>query len=104
MIMSKANPTFDLVSHSEEMLDNARQGKWDKVARAESLRRQLLNRLFATDGAAADIPEINKIISQVIAINRKLEQIALEAREEAGIDLRKVREGRLAVNSYVKHV
>ena len=102
--MKADNPTKEIVNQSEQMLSHAREGLWSKVAKAEAFRRDLLNKLFSTSADAADIPEINKTIEQIIAINKKLEAIALAARDEASIDLQKVREGRLAVNSYVKHV
>jgi len=102
--MNNSNPVYDIVGHSEDMLEHARAGKWEKVARAEAFRRKLLNKLFSTASSAADIPEINKTIEQIIAINKKLEAIALAAREETRVDLKKVREGRLAVNTYVKYI
>ncbi len=102
--MNPVNPVNEIVNQSEEMLTHAREGLWSKVAKAEEFRRALLHKLFSTSSDAADIPEINKTIEQIIAINKKLEDIALAARDEASIDLQKVREGRLAVNSYVKHI
>lgn len=102
--MKTANPATEIMNQSEQMLSHAREGRWSKVAKAEAFRRDLLNKLFSTSSDAADIPEINKTIEQIIAINKKLEEIALAARDEASIDLQKVREGRLAVNTYVKHI
>ncbi len=102
--MNTQNTMTELVNHSESMLNDARSGQWDKVARAEALRRELLNKLFSTSAVRNDIPEINHTIEQIIAINKKLEQITLAARDEARVDLLKVRESRLAVDSYVKHI
>jgi hypothetical protein len=94
----------DLVGYNDEMLQHAEAGDWKNVALVEEHRRKLLNKLFSNTSMVEGIPEINKTIQKIIAINKKLETLACSARDDARTELEKIKEGRLAVNSYVQHV
>lgn len=95
---------YDLVAHSNAMLDQAESGHWENVSKAERARRLLLNKLFADPSANAGVPEINETIEKIIAINRKLEDLAIAARDKAKLEMDKITYGRRAVNSYAKHI
>ena len=98
------NDAQKIVDCSNEMLDNARSGKWKKVAKAEELRRHLLNKLFSSTVANESVMEIDDTIHKIISINKKLEELACDAREKTRIDMKNIREGRLAVNEYAQFV
>ncbi len=104
--MSQAqNDNIDeLIGCSEKMLKHAEAGDWKSVALAEQHRRELINRLFRSPAANNGIPEINKIIQTIITINKKLEGLTIDARDKARSKIDKIKEGRLAVNSYVQHI
>lgn len=101
---SMHNNVQKIVDCSNEMLENAKSGKWDKVAKAEELRRSLLNKLFSNTSTSESIMEVNDTIHKIIAINKKLEVLASDAREKTRVDMKSIREGRLAVNEYTQFV
>ena len=94
----------EVLTTSESMVEDAREGRWDNVARAEEKRRALLNRLFSNPVEIAGVPEINGIIEKIIFINKRLERLAIESREQTRMEMDKIRTGRKAVNSYSQHI
>lgn len=95
---------YDLVSHSTTMLEQAEAGQWDNVSKAEQARRQLLNKLFADPSSNTGVPEINATIEEIISINKKLEDLAIAARDKAKTEMDKITYGRRAVSNYASHI
>jgi len=93
----------DLVAHSNSMLEQAKAGEWDNVTKAEQARQVLLNKLFS-DKSSNGIPEINDTIEKIISINKKLEDLAIAARDKARMEMDNIKYGRRALNSYAEHI
>jgi len=99
----KSDDMQELVSASQAMLEHASTGAWEKVARGELRRQQLLNTLFSEPGENMDVKEVDRIIREVLQINNKLESITVAACEYAKSKTEALVTGKRAVNQYAMH-
>ncbi len=88
------------VKCSEIMLKNAEAGNWDKVFDIEAQRSDLLERLFSGSKQENSVEDIDDKIRKIIDINKKLEAITLEARDNTRNDIASISKGRHAINLY----
>lgn len=88
------------VDYSKMMLRDAKAGNWDNVIDIEVQRSELLEKLFSTSSHDNDIAEMDDKIRKIIEINKKLEVITLNARDDARSEIMSINKGRNAVKSY----
>ena len=93
----------DAINCSETMLKNAEAGNWNSVMEIEVQRSELLEKLFATPHHGNNADEMDNKIRKIIDINKKLETIAISARDDSGQDIASINNGRRAVNVYIKN-
>lgn len=91
------------VNYSKKMLSNASAGNWDKVIDIEVQRSELLEKIFSTSSHDNNIEEIDDKIRKIIDIDKKLEVITLNAREDARNEIMSINKGRQAVKTYAQN-
>lgn len=91
-----------VVEYSETMLKDAQAGNWDSVISIEAQRGELLDQLFS-GSRENNIVEMDAEIRKIININKKLEAITLNAREDARNEMSSVNKGRRVVNLYAEN-
>lgn len=99
----KSKQLKDVINCSETMLKNAEAGNWDSVMEIEVQRSELLEKLFATSHHDNNVDEMDSKIRKIIDINKKLETIAISARDDSGRHIASMNNGRRAVNVYMQN-
>ena len=98
------NKQFENVLNcSELMLKDAQVGNWNNVIEFETQRRELLDKLFSAPYQNKNVDDMDNKIRKIIAINNKLEDVALKAREDARNSLSAINKGRNAISLYGKN-
>ena len=92
-----------VVEYTEAMLKDAQAGNWDSVINIEAQRGELLEKLFSGSRENNNVDDMDAEIKKVISINKKLEAITLNAREDARNDMTSVSKGRHAVSLYAQN-
>lgn len=90
----------NVVNYSKMMLKDAKAGNWENVIDIEVQRSELLEKLFSASPHENDVAEMDDKIRKIIEINRKLEVITLNARDNARTEIMSINKGRNAVKSY----
>lgn len=93
----------NVVMCSETMLKIAVAGDWKKVIDIEAQRSVLLDKLFSRSDAANNTADMDEKIRKIISINKKLEEITINAREATRKDIASICKGRNALNQYSKN-
>ncbi len=93
----------DAIHCSEVMLKDAKAGNWDRVRDIEAQRGELLEKLFATSHQGNDTVEMDHNIRKIIDINKRLEAIAIDVRDDSGQHIASMNNGRRAVDVYMQH-
>ena len=93
----------DAISCSETMLKDAESGNWNRVMEIEVQRSELLEKLFSTSHQGNDVVEMDDKIRKIIGINKKLEEIAINAKDDSGKHIASINNGRRAVDVYMQH-
>ncbi len=93
----------EAISCSETMLKDAEVGNWDRVMEIEVQRSELLKKLFSTSHQGNDVIEMDDKIRKIIDINKRLEAIAIDARDDSGQHVASINNGRRAVDVYMQH-
>ncbi len=91
------------ITCSEIMLKDAQAGNWDRVFDIEAQRSELLEKLFSSENQGNSIDDMDARIREIIAINKKLEAITLQARDNAREDIASINKGRHAIDSYAQN-
>lgn len=94
---------LDVVEYSESMLKDAQAGNWDRVIDIEVQRNELLENLFSGSSCHNEFHDIDSKIHQIIAINKKIENAAADARNGIQDDLTSLNKGRHAVGCYAQN-
>ena len=86
---------------TDEMLNAAQGGHWDRVSELESSRRKRLDRCFAQ----TILPENSELFSEALAVmlhlNEELVSLIERAKVEASVSFSKERRGQRAVEHYL---
>ena len=86
---------------TDEMLNAAQGGHWDRVSELESSRRKRLDRCFAQ----TILPENSELFSEALAVmlhlNEELVSLIERAKVEASVSFSKERRGQRAVKHYL---
>lgn len=99
----KTKQLLNVVECSETMLKDAEAGNWDKVIDIEVKRSELLEQLFSSPCQDNNIEEMDDKIRQIIDINKKLESITINARDNVRNDIAVINKGHHAVNMYAQN-
>lgn len=97
-----SKPLEKLLACNRDMLKNAEAGEWGKVIEADVLRQTLFRTLYSSS-AIATVPGISQATSEMLLINRQIEQLAVSAQKVAANDAVSINKGRKAVSAYAKH-
>lgn len=100
---NKITQLQNAVDYSQNMLTNASAGNWEEVMAIEIERNALLEKLFSTASHDNNIVEIDDKIRQIIDINKKLEVITLNARDDTRNQIMSINKGRHAVKAYAQN-
>lgn len=101
---NKSKQLLDVVEYSEAMLKDAEAGNWDKVIVFEAQRSELLEKLFSNPSGNKNVEDINNKIRKILGINKKIETIAANARENTRNEMYSINKGRQAVNLYAQNI
>lgn len=93
----------ELIGQNRTMLEYAEAGHWEKVVEIEMIRRELIKTFFSSPNITSR-PDVVNATREMLDINNKLQQLALDAREEVNTRTGSLNKGRLAVNSYIKNI
>lgn len=93
----------NVIKCSESMLKDAEAGEWDKVISIEAQRNKLLEKLFSGSREDNSVAEMDNKIRKIIDINKKLEEITLNARDNARNEISSIAKGRNALDQYAKN-
>ena len=99
---NKSKQLLNALEYSETMLKDAVVGNWGKVIKIETQRNELLKEVFSTPNVNDDMADIENKICKIIDINRKLEAVAANARDNAGNEITSINKGRQAVMQYTQ--
>ena len=88
---------------SEIMLKDAEAGNWEKVFDIEAQRSALLEKLFSGADKENNVQDMDDKIRKIIAINKKLEAITMQARDNTRDELSSMNKGRHAVSLYAQN-
>ncbi len=94
---------YEAIECSELMLRDAEAGNWDNVVAIETQRSALLEKLFSGTARDNNVQDMDNKIRKIIAINKKLEAITLQARDSTRDDISSINKGRHAVSAYSQH-
>ena len=94
---------LNALEHSETMLKDAEAGNWDKVIDMEVQRSELLNKLFSAPYGNDNIADMDNKIKRIIDINKKLEAVAANVRDNVANDITSINKGRHAVSLYAQN-
>ena len=100
---TKSEQLQSVVEYTETMLKDAQAGNWDSVINIEAQRGELLEKLFSGSRQNNNAGDMDAEIKKIININKKLEAITLNAREDARNDMSSVSKGRHAVDLYAQN-
>lgn len=84
------------------MLQSAKGGDWEDVARLEEERHHLIEQIFPLSPGAADADSCAAALRDILALDDKVAELGIKAREEARGALSKLQKGRRAAHAYQK--
>jgi hypothetical protein len=93
----------DVIEYSETMLKQAKAGNWENVFKIEKQRSNALNELFSPPFTNDDKDENNEKILQILNINKKLEALTTNARDDIRNQAGSINKSRHAVNMYAQN-
>jgi len=102
-VNNKNNQFSELIYYSGVMLKEAEGGNWHKVISVEKQRNNLLKELFLQPFTQKEKNENKENILQVLDINKKLEAISSNARDEIRSQAGSINKGRQALDMYAQH-
>lgn len=100
----KAKQLLDVIECSEIMLKEAKAGNWENVFSVEKQRNNALKETFSLLFTQKDKDENNEKILQILSINKKLEAITANARDEIRKQAGSINKGRRAVGMYAQYI
>lgn len=104
METNRSRQISDLLAKTRAALENARDGNWEQVISDEQQRRRMITELFSEPMDARDAQCYRDVIEEILQLNKKLEQIAAEARDRARLDADSISKGRRAVDVYSENI
>lgn len=101
---AKTEQLEDAFEYTQRMLEDAEVGNWDKVIEMETGRRELLEKIFFSPYGNDIVADINNEIRKIIDINKKLEIITINMRNNIVNDITSINKGRQAVDHYKQNI
>ena len=101
--MSGAPHSVDLLSLTQAMLSAAEAGNWEEVGKIE-VQRQLalksLEDIISTREAEISVDAVVKHIGEILSLNKRMIDLADQAKTELAKAMGGLHQGRKAVNAY----
>lgn len=99
-VSNQAVKLSELLEHSHAMLERAEAGEWETVVSDEVIQRELIDALFSMTPSDTDEAVFRESLEEVLQINRKLETLAVQARDQVQGEVNTISAGRKAVQAY----
>lgn len=85
---------------SHRLLALAKADNWDDMPELEQERRKLIDACFSSDPTLSGAKHAQDKIQEIIALDKKVLEMAATAREGIGESLDKLQQGRSVTNAY----
>jgi hypothetical protein len=89
-----------LLAAGRQMLAEARDGEWDRVAEFQAQCYRLAEKLFAKPVAAADAAAVTAAVSEVMELHREVTVLCKDTHDATMQGLGSLNVGRRAVSKY----
>ncbi len=89
-----------IVEQTNQMLNLAMTGEWERLVEMEKERRQHLMRYFAPDQLGSLPPQATRELEHIIQQDNKIKALAEEARTEVMGHLGRVKQAKQVNNAY----
>ncbi|MES9855307.1 MAG: flagellar protein FliT [Sedimenticola sp.] len=84
------------------MLRLAKEGGWDQLQVMDVERRQLVEAWVEQDNPADDHRQATEIMSEMISLNKQIQQLAIAAKQQLMDDFKGLRRKRAGAEAYSK--
>ena len=91
-------PLTEALEMSRQMLADAEAGNWEAVSAKQPQRERLLHQ--ALDGRDNLPAPERALVEQIVTLNDRLREAATANRDELGVELSRMRQGRTATRAY----
>jgi len=93
--------TFNpIIEATKQMLDHANEAQWDELVSLEKNRDLLIKKYFSAP--KSNDKELANAIRQVLKLDSQIKHQALKERDQTGQAIKKLGQGKSAVQSYVE--
>ncbi len=89
-----------IVAMSRQMLEQARECNWGRVADLETERKALVDHCFRAPAVPQDAPGVAAHIREILRLNRLITELGASARDRLGNELRSHKAARSAAAAY----
>ncbi len=93
----------ELIEHNTRMLKDAEAGNWESVRQAEVERESMIQTFYAHARQNQRHQAIAQATRELIRVNERLKQLAIEARDKAQNELAELSKSKVAISAYEKN-
>jgi len=93
----------EIIAFNSRMIKAAEAGNWDVVTDSEKLRQQLIKAFYSQTPPVTDEAVLSHATQELLDVNEKLKQLAIQARDNVKTELNDLTKGREAVSAYTKY-
>ncbi|HHJ17174.1 MAG TPA: flagellar protein FliT [Gammaproteobacteria bacterium] len=91
----------EIIGLSKEMLAQAREHEWARVAELEASRKTLVMQCFQHTTAEQDVPEVAAAIREILRLNQDVSEIGRQYQEQLVGEIHTGNIGRAATAAYL---
>ena len=91
-----------ILAYTREMLQAARRGEWEAVAKQQAHRGQLIRDYFGVGVGPHEAPRVEKGIREILASDRDLLDLTVRERDQVGAKVISLTRGSAARKAYAE--
>lgn len=92
-----------VIDYSKTMLQEAESGNWENVFNIEEKRSELIKKIYSSPSTMDERDNNNEQILEILVLNRRIEAITTEARDNARDQAGSINKGRQVVSAYAQN-
>ena len=101
MMSERTRQLVEIIGLSKEILVQAREHAWERVAELETSRKALVMRCFQQPAAEQDVPEVAAAIKEILRLNQDVSEIGRQYQEKLVGEIHTGKIGRAATTAYL---
>jgi len=93
-----------VIDYSKTMLREAESGNWEAVFNIEEKRSELIKKIYSNPSTTDERQNNNEQILEILVLNRQIEEIISEARDNTRNQMQTINKGRQVIDAYAQNV